>query len=240
LSTRLSVLEIGSGHNPHPYSSVLIDKYLDAREREGALVRDRPFVLADAHNLPFRDHCFDVAIARQVLEHADDPVRFVSEMSRVGRRCRIETPSPLTETMFRVRSFHRWAVDLDGDGLVYWPIDLVEKSETNGSVFEMLYERNAFVYMLIRGRPDVFFTTFDGPAPSIRQGTAGQLRESVERSLLKLTSGSRIRQLSWLGAAVSGLVRSQWEKTRFARRQYVLFSGSRKPRRSTAGSRGAQ
>lgn len=222
--SRLGALEIGSGHNPHPYSSVLLDRYLDAREREGPLVCDRPLVMADAHHLPFRDDCFDLAIARQVLEHSEDPARFVNEMSRVARQCWIETPSPLTETMFRVRSFHRWAVARDGDcGLVYWPIEIVEKSATHGSLFETLYERNAFAYLLIRGRPDVFFTTFKGSAPSIRKGTEVELRESVESGLLELTSGSRIKQLSWLGSAAMELVRSRWERTPLARRRALAL-----------------
>ena len=44
------VLEIGSGDNPNPRSSVLVDRFLgsDNRERGGDLVVDRPFVVADA------------------------------------------------------------------------------------------------------------------------------------------------------------------------------------------------
>ncbi len=223
---RLRVLEIGSGHNPHPSSTVLVDKYLDPREREGPLIKDRPTVIADAHSLPFGEGTFDLAIARQVLEHSDDPIRFVSEMGRVARRCRIETPSPLTETLFRIRSFHRWAIDVDHHGLICWPIDLVEKSARHGSVFEALYERNAFVYLLVRGRPDVFLTTFEGPTPRVRMGTESELRDAVERGLAELVAGSRLHHLLSVRNAAWCLAKSQLEGSRFARKASVLLGSA--------------
>jgi len=69
------VLEIGSGDNPNPLSNVLVDRFLgaDNRERGGDLVVDRPFVVADAHHLPFRDGAFAYAICSHILEHMDDP-----------------------------------------------------------------------------------------------------------------------------------------------------------------------
>ncbi|MFH1149158.1 MAG: methyltransferase domain-containing protein [Actinomycetota bacterium] len=51
---------------------------------------------ADALNLPFRDGAFDLTVSYDVIEHVDDPARFVSETVRVlrpGGRLLIYTPS---------------------------------------------------------------------------------------------------------------------------------------------------
>jgi demethylmenaquinone methyltransferase/2-methoxy-6-polyprenyl-1,4-benzoquinol methylase len=41
------------------------------------------FFLTDAHNLPFRDKCFDVAVLGETLEHVQDPVQVLKEAYRV-------------------------------------------------------------------------------------------------------------------------------------------------------------
>jgi len=75
------ILEIGSGHNPKTRSDVLCDKLPeDDMERGGKIVLDRPFVAADGQHLPFADKSFDYIICCQVLEHADDPSLFISEL----------------------------------------------------------------------------------------------------------------------------------------------------------------
>jgi ubiquinone/menaquinone biosynthesis C-methylase UbiE len=43
------------------------------------------FLLADAHHLPFRDNCFDVAVLGETLEHVRDPVQALKEAYRVCR-----------------------------------------------------------------------------------------------------------------------------------------------------------
>jgi ubiquinone/menaquinone biosynthesis C-methylase UbiE len=43
------------------------------------------FFLADAHHLPFRDNCFDVAVMGEVLEHVKDPVQALKEAYRVTK-----------------------------------------------------------------------------------------------------------------------------------------------------------
>jgi ubiquinone/menaquinone biosynthesis C-methylase UbiE len=43
------------------------------------------FVVADAHDLHFADHTFDVVHAHQVLQHLADPVAALREMRRVAR-----------------------------------------------------------------------------------------------------------------------------------------------------------
>lgn len=94
------VLEVGSGGNPYFRSNVLIDAYLDTRERHYAkLISDRPIVLGFVENLPFRDDAFDFVIASHVLEHSKDPEKFLSEIQRVGKAGYIEVPDAFFERL---------------------------------------------------------------------------------------------------------------------------------------------
>ena len=113
------VLEIGSGDNPNPRSNVLVDRFLgtDNRERGGDLVVDRPFVVADAHHLPFRDGAFAYTICSHILEHMDDPQQFARELERTSAGGYIQSPSEIAERLFHW-SFHRWYVNLVGETLV--------------------------------------------------------------------------------------------------------------------------
>lgn len=98
------VLEIGSGVNSFIRSDVLLDKFpnvnKDHRSGKNVIKKDeRPFVVGDAHYLPFSDKSFDLVIARHVLEHLDDPKLFMSEIKRVGKSIFITTPSPFIEIL---------------------------------------------------------------------------------------------------------------------------------------------
>lgn len=42
--------------------------------------------VADAGNLPFKEECFDLVIAHQVIEHLENPEQFILEASRVLKR----------------------------------------------------------------------------------------------------------------------------------------------------------
>ncbi len=126
------VLEIGSGHNPHPRSDVLCDKALvNDRERGGPLVADRPLVIADAEALPFKENAFDYIICSHVLEHARDIERFLKEVQRVGRAGYIETPSSIAERLYGW-DYHRWLIDRIDDRLVIRP-------KTFSNAFGMLF-----------------------------------------------------------------------------------------------------
>ena len=94
------VLEVGSGGNPYFRSNVLIDAYVETRERHFApLIADRPTVLGYVENLPFRDKSFDFVIASHVLEHSPNPGRFLGELQRVARAGYIEVPDALMERL---------------------------------------------------------------------------------------------------------------------------------------------
>jgi hypothetical protein len=149
------VLEIGSGDNPNPRSNVLVDRFLgsDNRERGGDLVVDRPFVVADAHHLPFREGAFAYTICSHILEHMDDPQQFASELQRVSEAGYIQSPSEIAERLFHW-SFHRWYVNLVGDTLVLHP---KEPAEPFGELFDYLYAHNPAYHAFQRSMPDMFW-----------------------------------------------------------------------------------
>ena len=76
------VLEIGSGDRPNPRSDVLVDRYIeDNTERGGDLRIDRPLIVADAQELPFKDGAFDYIVCFHILEHMPDPAQFLREIA---------------------------------------------------------------------------------------------------------------------------------------------------------------
>ena len=97
------VLEVGAGIQPSRRSNMLLDRYVSVtKEHRTSLspIEDfhgKPFVLADGNDLPFKDKSVDVVICRHVIEHVDDPVGFIQELQRVGRRGYLEWPSIFCE-----------------------------------------------------------------------------------------------------------------------------------------------
>jgi len=216
---------------------VLVDAHLGDAQREGPLVRDRPLVLADGQALPFTAGSFRLAVAHQVLEHAVDPWAFLRELGRVAPMVDVETPSPFMETMFEVRPFHRWtyALEADGSGLVAWKIADVPKSAVHGSLFESLYRKNLFAYLLVRGRPDVFLTRWSGPPPSLREGTADELEAALSARLAALERGPRLWQARSAVRAVTDATRDRvgvrWAAWRRRRRAGPALSRTHLPER---------
>ena len=127
------VLEIGSGDNPRPRSDVLCDKIPeDDTQRGGAIVLDRPFIAADGQYLPFADKSFDYIICCHVLEHAEDPALFISELVRVGHGGYIETPTEIGERLYGW-PYHKWFVHLDDPG------KLIFKRKTEEGAFGQFF-----------------------------------------------------------------------------------------------------
>src|SRR6187551_3814150 len=104
------VLDVGSGHNPHPRANVIVDKFTDDNYHRAADIKvlgNQKFINADGENLPFKDKEFDYVICNHVLEHVDNPTKFLSELSRVGKMGYIETPSLTGEHLIPKES-HKW------------------------------------------------------------------------------------------------------------------------------------
>lgn len=118
------VLEVGAGGNPYPRSNVMLDAMEESIERnEQALIKDRPLILGIVEELPFKDKSFDFVIASHVLEHTDNPEKFLSEIMRVGKAGYIETPDGWFEKICAF-TYHRLEVSDDHGTL------LIRKKET--------------------------------------------------------------------------------------------------------------
>ncbi len=178
------VLEIGSGDNPNPRADILVDKFLfDNTERGGNIVIDRPMVVADAHHLPFKEGVFEYAICSHILEHMDDPIQFVNELTRVSKAGYIQSPAELAERMFHW-SFHRWYVNLVGDTIVLHPR---EAHEPFGEFFDYLYAYNPAYYLFQRTMPHLFW---------VEKEWHGTLKVEVhETSPLKLNDPEFLQEL---------------------------------------------
>ncbi len=107
------VLDIGSGGDPFPHASVLVDRFVNPTpHRYGEIVQNgKPLISADIHNLPFRDKCFDFVYCVHILEHVDDPIQACGEIMRVGKRGYLETPSMSEDILFAwAKERHKWHV----------------------------------------------------------------------------------------------------------------------------------
>jgi SAM-dependent methyltransferase len=112
------VLEVGSGGSPYFRSNILCDAYLNTGERGFVpLVSDRPTVLAFAEKLPFKSDSFDFVIASHVLEHSEDPDKFLSELQRVAKAGYIEVPDAFMERLTNYKA-HRLEISEDKDTLI--------------------------------------------------------------------------------------------------------------------------
>lgn len=114
------VLDVGSGHNPHPRANILLDRNIGPhQDRSGRPCRiDKPIVLGDACSLPFKDKSVDYIIASHIAEHMDEPHLFCGELMRVGKKGYIETPSKVTEALLS-ESVHKWYVYMKRGSLVF-------------------------------------------------------------------------------------------------------------------------
>lgn len=82
-------LGCGAGHS-FPALSKMDDVVgLDASKRALGIAKKRTkkyaLILGDAQKLPFRDACFDVLIAKDVLEHMTNDLHVISEINRVSK-----------------------------------------------------------------------------------------------------------------------------------------------------------
>lgn len=90
-------------------------------KRETWLVRD----ICDRTPFPFPDKFFDYVICSHTLEDVRDPLFVCAEMTRIGRRGYVETPSSQNEVSLGVenqryagRCHHRWLVDIVGNEII--------------------------------------------------------------------------------------------------------------------------
>lgn len=119
MKPKYEILDIGSGHNPYEKADVLCERYLEDVERSGHVKIDiRPFVLCDLEFLPFKDKSFGLVTCSHVLEHADNPLRALEEIKRVGKSAYVVTPSWIAENYMYRRRYHK-SVVMSSFGKVY-------------------------------------------------------------------------------------------------------------------------
>jgi ubiquinone/menaquinone biosynthesis C-methylase UbiE len=84
-----------------PQALAAVDKRMRGRKRS------RPFqtLLSDANPLPLPDGVATRVVAQEVLEHVDDPQRFLAELSRIGQagaHYLLSVPDPGTEKVQKI------------------------------------------------------------------------------------------------------------------------------------------
>jgi SAM-dependent methyltransferase len=83
---KMTTLNLGCANDP--WGDVRVDTAF--RTQTGA--PSYPNVIADAHNLPFRDGSFEFARCWHVLEHLKNPHQALREIVRVSRHADIRFP----------------------------------------------------------------------------------------------------------------------------------------------------
>jgi ubiquinone/menaquinone biosynthesis C-methylase UbiE len=162
IPAKAKVLDVGSGHNPHPRANVVVDKFIDSnyhRASDIKVLNKQEFINADGEHLPFKDKEFDYVMSNHVLEHVDHPDKFLKELSRVGKRGYIETPSLLGEHLIPKTS-HKWLL-LDIDDKIV----IVSKERVNfhtshdfGLVFLDYFQQNSIGYKILQRTHHQLFT----------------------------------------------------------------------------------
>ncbi|MEI7606776.1 MAG: methyltransferase domain-containing protein [Rhodospirillaceae bacterium] len=149
-----TVLEIGPGLIPFPRATHFIDSRPDDdlynyAPRENVL-------LWDVHNtpLPYPDKFFDFIYCRHVIEDLHYPHKLIEEMSRIGKRGFIETPSPMAELSrgidgsspkYRGYHHHNWFVwNLDEKLFLFKKLPKVEYAD---------FPDEALMYSILRTNP---------------------------------------------------------------------------------------
>ena len=166
IKKRDRVLEIGSGHNPSYRSNVIVEKFIDSNYHRSGNVKLYPhqtFVNADGEDLPFKDKEFDYVICNQVLEHVNDPVKFINEQCRVAKRGYIETPSLIGELLFPKAS-HKWVILEIDDKLVLYEKSRIPGNYGNnyGELFLNYLPYQSFPYKLLwLSEPNLMLNTYE-------------------------------------------------------------------------------
>ncbi len=157
------VLEVGGGHNPHPRSNMVVDKFIDSnyhRKSDIKVLKHQQFMEADGENLPFKDNEFDYVICNQVLEHVENPEAFLKEQMRVSKRGYLETPSLIGEYLFPKKA-HKWLIlEIDNKLILMEKEKFWFQTELDlGFLFLTWLQKTSMAYKLLTDTKPNFMTT---------------------------------------------------------------------------------
>lgn len=109
------ILDVGCASRPR--GDVNVDLFLEPGEGryKGRIIPQgiENFVLADAHQLPFRDNCFEEVFSGHTIEHIDNPILFLKELIRVSKDLVIITcPHRLGEALGIKSKYHKYSFNV--------------------------------------------------------------------------------------------------------------------------------
>jgi len=161
------VLDVGSGGDPFPHATVLIDRFLGmSSSRTVPLATDnKPLAIADVHCLPFPDRAFDFVYCAHVLEVIENPLNACSELMRVGKRGFIETPTAGKDILFawtKESRNQRWQVVANGQSLCFFEYSPRELEGVRSAVWRDLVfsQRQNPIQNMFEANQDVFNVMF--------------------------------------------------------------------------------
>jgi ubiquinone/menaquinone biosynthesis C-methylase UbiE len=94
---------------------------MSATRHQPLVTKNKPLVVADIHDLPFRDKTFDYVYCVHVLELIESPLRACRELIRVGKRGFVETPTAGKDMLFAwARGEQKWHVVAIGPTLCFF------------------------------------------------------------------------------------------------------------------------
>jgi len=160
------VLEVGGGHNPHSRSNVIVDKYIDSnyhRKADIKILKGQKFIQADGEKLPFDDNEFDYVICNHVLEHSENPGKFLQEQMRVAKAGYIEVPSITGEYLFPKESHKQLIIELDNKLIIAEKAKFWSDGKMDfGFLFLTWLQQTSMSYkMLIKTRPDIMTVRYE-------------------------------------------------------------------------------
>jgi SAM-dependent methyltransferase len=156
------VLDVGSGHSPHPRANVLTDKFTDNNYHRAAdikVLKHQQFIEASGESLPFKDKEFDYVICCHVVEHVEEPGLFLNELARVGKSGYLEAPSLIGEYLVPKES-HLWVLLLIEDKLVIVNKERFGIKPTHGlgEVFLEFLPKSSFGFKVLQRTHQQFLT----------------------------------------------------------------------------------
>ena len=156
---RGKVIDIGSGHAKYRYlieplagSYTTVDNM--SSDYQFGSTQVKPDFISDVLKLPFEDGKFDTAICTEVLEHVEDPLKLVSEVSRMLKPGGYALISSGWATAYHKEPKDYWRFSLDAYRLLCERVglELVDVYKKGGVLTMLFYFVNRNIELNVKGR----------------------------------------------------------------------------------------